>query len=280
MKRIIKAVLKKLFGPIYRRWLMILNRLDKLDWILNRLDKLDWLLERVDYIINKLSLSNDIVELKDARFWVPNAPRDFTQNTQLSTQNFQEIEILKSLDKYFNKNSVVLDIGANVGNHSVYWGRVLKVKRIYSFEPIKTTFKILAKNIEINNLSDKVKIYNVGLSDKMIRGKINEYNLRDSGCTSIINADDGDLELNKLDNFIEIFEEPEVSFVKIDVERFEKNVLLGAVNFFQRYKPVVFIESYQGENQYDFVCDYFKKLNYDEPIKFPDNNYLFIKGNL
>ena len=187
MKGIIKAVLKKMFWSIYFRDRVILDKLD--------------------YIINKLSLPDDIVKLKDALFWVPNAPRDFIQNTQLSKLSFFELGILQKLDNYLTKDSVVVDIGA----------------------------------------------------------------------TFIIETDVGNLKLDKFDNFIEIIDESVIDLVKIDVEGFEKNVLLGAVNFFARHKPVVFIESYKGINQYDFVYDYFKKLNYNEPIKYGGDDYLFIR---
>jgi FkbM family methyltransferase len=196
---------------------------------------------------------------------------------QLSYSSFYELEILQSIDKYLTKDSVVLDIGANVGNHTVYWGKITKVRKIYAFEPIKATFSILSKNIEINSLVDKVKIYNVGLSDKITKGVVDRYLADNIGGTSISESDNGDLELNRLDNFKEIMEEPLIDFVKIDVEGFEKNVLLGAINFFAKHKPIVFIESFQGINQYDFTYNFFKKLNYNEPIEYFGDNYLFIK---
>lgn len=255
MKQKIKNILKKLFWPIYRRYRSINDKLDS--------------------IVNKLSLIDGIVELKDVRFWVPNAPRDRIQNIQLSKSTFYEFNILQELDKYLTRDSVVVDIGANVGNHTIYWGKISKVKKIYAFEPVKSIFNILVKNVEINNLLGKVKLYNIGLSDKMSKGKIETYNLDILGGTSISEIDDGDLELNKLDNINEINEEQKIDFVKIDVEYFEKYVLLGASTFFTRYTPIVFIESYQGVNQYDFVYSYFKNLNYNEPLKF-GRNYLFI----
>jgi FkbM family methyltransferase len=255
IKQAMKAVLKKPFLPIIRRYR---------------------LLGELDNIVNKLSLVDEIVELKGARFWVPNAPRDFIQNTQLSTGSFYEFEILQRLDRYLSNNSVVIDIGANVGNHTVYWGKITKVKKVYAFEPIKTTFNILLKNIEINNLIGKVKIYNVGLGDKTAKGAIKEYYINNIGGTVISEDDDGDIELNVLDNFYEIIEEPMIDFVKIDVEGFEKNVISGANNFFYKHRPIVFIETFPGVNEYDFVYEFFGRLNYNLPIKYNGNNYLFI----
>ena len=188
MKRIIKAFLIKMFRPILFGYHNILSRLENLD-------------RKLDDIIYKLSLVDDIVELKNARFFVPNAPRDVIQNTQLSRGVFFEEEILQSLDKYLTQDSVVVDIGANVGNHTIYWGKVTKVKKIYSFEPIKATFKILEKNISINNLSEIVKIYNVGLGNKTTKGEKKYYNPNNIGSTAINENSEGDIQLNKIESF-------------------------------------------------------------------------------
>jgi FkbM family methyltransferase len=260
MKQIIKAILKIILKPILRRYHLILDKLNK-----------------IDYIINKLSIIDGIVEREGVKFFVPNAPRDLIQNIQLSNSSFYELDILQSLDKILNENSIVIDIGANVGNHTVYWGKITNVKKIYFFEPIKSTFNILSKNIEINYLSEKVKLYNIGLSDIVTKGKIEKYSTDNIGATMISKADEGDIELNKLDNIKEIIEEPRIDFVKIDVEGAEKDVLSGAIQFFNKYKPIVFIESFEGKNQYDFSYGFFKKLNYNEPIEYlKKDNYLFI----
>jgi FkbM family methyltransferase len=170
---------------------------------------------------------------------------------------------------------VILDIGANVGNHTVYWGKITNVKKIYSFEPVRATFFILSRNIEINFLQEKVKLYNRGLSDAAARGKIEAYHPDNIGGTGINKGEDGDIALDALDNLREIREEPSVDFVKIDVEGREKDVLNGGAEFFKKHRPIVFIESFAGENQYDFVYNFFKTRGYNEPQKYEGDNYLF-----
>ena len=58
---------------------------------------------------------------------------------------------------------VVCDIGANIGNHSLFFSDYFE--KIYSFEPHPLTYKLL----EINtNIEKKIKIYNYGISNKNI----------------------------------------------------------------------------------------------------------------
>ena len=270
MKRIAKLILKKLFKPLLRKYYFILGKLENLENLNRRLEY------NINCITNKLSLMDESVEFKGARFFVPNAPRDHIQNIQLS-HGFYELDILQSLDTILNNESVIVDIGANVGNHTVYWGKITNVKKIYAFEPVKSTFNILSRNIELNNLGEKVTLFNMGLSDITTIGKIESYVAYNIGGTVITKDSYGDIKLNKLDNINEIMVEAKVDFIKIDVEGAEKDVLTGAEQFLNKHKPAVFIESFAGEYQYDFVRDFFKKLNYNEPVNSPKNdNYLFI----
>jgi len=257
----IKTILKKL------RWKLFLRP------VLDQLDELEY---KIDAIYNKLSLSDDTVILKNAKFYVPNAPRDDIQGTQLSARFYEE-EILLKLDKYLNENSVVLDIGANVGNHTVYWGKISKVNKIFAFEPVISTYCILEKNIEINNLSNKVKLFNIGLGDKKTRAKIDIFSIDNIGATSINEDVNGDIKICALDDIYEINNESRIDFIKIDVEGFEKYVLEGAKHILLKHSPIIFIESFPGKDTYDYTYNFLKEMGYSNPIKFPDDNYLFIK---
>jgi len=262
LKKILKRIQKKMLMPV-------LERQHKLEMILHDQNK-----QLID-IIKKLSLADEIIELKGARFWVPNAPFEFIQNVQLSEVSFYEQEILESLDKYLNQESIVIDVGANVGNHTVYWGKITNVRKVFSFEPIKATFKILEKNITINDLTKKVTAYNIGLGSKTAIGREISHNMWNAAVTEIIEDISGDITIKRLDDIKEIRNE-KIDFIKIDVEGFEKNVLEGAVETITKNRPIVFIESLPQDNNLDFVKNYFSELGYNEPIDYQDHNFLFI----
>ena len=56
------------------------------------------------------------------------------------------------------------DIGANIGLYSIYYAKS-KPGSVVSFEPSVFNLKQLAKNITINNLSDKIGLVPIPLSD-------------------------------------------------------------------------------------------------------------------
>ena len=85
-------------------------------------------------------------------FYVPNRLNFF----RVDTFSSKEPETLEWIDT-FKKKSVFWDIGANIGLYSCY-----AVKRancqVYAFEPSVFNLELLAKNIYLNSLSDKIAI--------------------------------------------------------------------------------------------------------------------------
>ena len=224
-------------------------------------------------LLNFLSMPSDkIVNINLAKFYVPNYPTDLIQSEIVDNGTFFEIDLLKELQPYIKKNAVILDIGANIGNHSVYWAVKTDAKRIYSFEPVKDFFKILQKNVEINNLTNKIKILNIGLSDKKINGTISSYDRTNIGETHVKQDPNGNLLLDKLDN-IKI-EEDTIDFVKIDVEGHELEVLQGARETLLKYKPTIFVESFPDKKPK--VHEYLTNLGYRLEKSFVGNNYIYV----
>jgi FkbM family methyltransferase len=240
-------------------------------------------------LCRKLTLikNDDIWTLPNGiKFFCPLYPWDLIQDIIVNSHNFYEHDTLIKLREYIPKNAVILDIGANIGNHSVFWAAE-GAEKIHSFEPIKQTFGILCKNIEINGFNKIITPHNIGLGDKSSGGEImrslavniggtqirsieesNQYSLR------IDRLDDMDLSLDKID------------FIKIDVENFELKTLAGMKKTLEKYKPIVFIESYEFGGNYPIlknfesnapkVKEFFKALGYAAPVRFEPFDWLFV----
>jgi FkbM family methyltransferase len=66
--------------------------------------------------------------------------------------------------KYTIKDGdIVIDIGANIGVFSIF--AVSQGAKVYAFEPNPESYDILKKNIEENNLGEKIKIFKYAVSD-------------------------------------------------------------------------------------------------------------------
>ena len=144
------------------------------------------------------------------------------------------------------KFDLILDVGANIGNHSLYFSNFSK--QVFSYEPNPNTFELLKFNTK--NLSN-INIYNIGISNKNENKFLNEssFNIGDS---AIVSSDEKkDIEKNnktlheissmKLDD-LEHLSDEKISMIKIDVEQHEYEVMDGASKLIEKNQPVLIFE--------------------------------------
>tara|TARA_B100001250_G_scaffold338189_1_gene305206 strand:+ start:214 stop:1140 length:927 start_codon:yes stop_codon:yes gene_type:complete len=180
-----------------------------------------------------------------------------------------EMSIVKNLLSKIhktNKNYTFIDIGANLGNHSVYFSDIFS--EIHAFEPNPIIFKVLNANSELNN---KIKTYNVGLGDEETTEllKINESNAGASHVRKYYqnsfpkfqtNQDDIEIRITKLDNYIDSFEN--LSYIKLDIEGMEYLALKGAEEIIKRFKPIIQFELLQQDVPRPEIINFLEKYNY------------------
>ena len=203
-------------------------------------------------LINKLCMPNNIIQIKNSRFYLPNYPQDCIQTCMVQCLDYWDREALEMINKYLPDDAVILDVGANIGNHSVYWGIERNAKKIYAFEPLKGTYEILLKNIELNELQDIVIPYNIGLSDEEIQASVQTFMPTNIGGTAFKKNPKGNFKFRPLDA-LDIPEK--IDLIKIDVEGHEIEMLMGGVKTLNKNKPVVVIETFTHKKEVDTIFD-------------------------
>lgn len=139
-----------------------------------------------------------------------------------------------------------IDIGANIGNHSVFFATQV-VDYVLAFEPNPAVLPILKENLteNVNNCS----VFEVGLGDKPGYAEVSiplgcEDNV---GMAMLSESASGTLEIKTLDNVLLEWADKNkvftISFLKIDVEGMEPSVLQGALETIEKYKPHLFVEA-------------------------------------
>ncbi len=133
-----------------------------------------------------------------------------------------------------------LDVGANIGNHSLFFSR--RFAHVHCFEPNPRTFGLLSVNAQ---LSANMILHNKALGDAP--GTLTlSYDSLNVGEASLVNdSADGtrqhtEVDVVRLDDLQEQF--GQVALIKIDVEGFEPEVLRGATDLLRSQKPVVLFE--------------------------------------
>ena len=173
---------------------------------------------------------------------MPNVGLDFIQNEIIDNGNFFEHDNLKMAEKYIKKDFVILDAGANIGNHSLYFSKICKAKKVISFKPQNNLFETLNKNIEINNCSN-IEAHKCALGSKIGYCTIDKFYTDCSGSTSFKEDEYGSYKLVTLDSL----NIDQLDFCKVDVEGAQLEFLKGAKETHEKFKPTIWIEMLDQE---------------------------------
>lgn len=169
---------------------------------------------------------------------------DYVSDKVLSSGIYEKLQLdlifewLKTKEGVFN--STVLDIGANIGNHSLYFSDYFF--KCISFEPNPRTFSLLELN---SRLVDNVIPVNIGLSDE--KGTAPLYtSFRNIGGASLSDEWNAtvdrvcDIKLDRVDDILD--KDEKIGFIKMDVEGHEWFALKGAENVIRDNKPIIIFE--------------------------------------
>jgi len=155
-----------------------------------------------------------------------------------------EWNVKKFILRNYKNYSVFLDIGANIGTYSILLGR--KGLKCFAFEPSKENFKALSKNIELNNLQEKVKIFNYGLGETNCEKEF-VFNSLNTGASHVTSTPKQNksycIIIKALDSVYEDFNfrKDDKFLIKIDVEGMEPEVLEGAKSFLSKFSEILCI---------------------------------------
>jgi FkbM family methyltransferase len=151
-------------------------------------------------------------------------------------------DILVELGKNSNH---FLDIGASVGFYSLALMKANPTLKVDAFEPQPKVFDTMNYNIELNQLSTRMKTHNIGLGN--IEDELTMFVPRFTGTSGAsfkdLHEDEGEsikiiVPVRVLDT---IFKTPP-ELIKIDVEGFELNVILGAQRIIESSNPTIVVE--------------------------------------
>lgn len=196
----------------------------------------------------------------EVKFFLPDLDLihgEFIQNRIFLERDYFEIYHLALLKEHIKKNAVILDIGANIGNHTIFFANECNAQKIYTFEPTQKTFQVLKENIRINQLENIVVAMNVALGAKESKVDV-IVDEKDAGSNHVEENINGSTIMNTLDG-LAINEG--IDFIKIDVEGYEYEVLLGAEKTISKDKPDIFIEIF--DVNYDKVDGLLKRMGYE-----------------
>lgn len=144
-----------------------------------------------------------------------------------------------------SSNPVFLDIGGNIGHHSLYLKSACNT--IHAFEPDPNCQKEFERKIKACGASN-ITIHKIALGDKDTEGTLYSSSTNNRGTNSLIrnysenNSSQSDIFIKNADKYIESLCLPNITLIKIDVEGFEPEVLRGLPNTLREHRPSLIIE--------------------------------------
>lgn len=171
----------------------------------------------------------------------PDFDRHFARTvTQYPSTDYQQATIDEAVRHVKNFNCAI-DVGGNIGLHTVRFAQLFK--QVHSFEPTDINFECLQKNTET---LPGVLLHKLGLGSQPDTLTIRlPADANNCGNFSIVDFENNTeqtinqvIEIRTLDSF-----SLAPGLIKIDVQGFDYNVLLGATNTIAQHRPVIIIES-------------------------------------
>jgi len=157
-----------------------------------------------------------------------------------------------------NKSKIFLDVGAHHGMWSFNLAPFFK--ETYAFEPNSKSFNYLCANIAVKDLHDTVNTHRFGIGDSnnilTFYKRTSKYDgqggldgFLDLDAVQIDEVNTEEIEVRTIDSL----NIGDVGFIKIDVEGFEENVILGAKETIKKSNnpPILFESWYPGKEPWD-----------------------------
>jgi len=193
-----------------------------------------------------------------------------------TTGKLWEEWISDEVKKYYKEGTDILDIGANIGTHTLLFS---EIGPVHSFEPLYHA--VVTQNVKSNSLKNPVKVYPYALSDEaqvrnMYLPRRMPHGLKNYGGSSMHlnetaahSSTPVPVECKTLD---EVYNGVP-SVIKMDVENHEPYVLRGAINTIKTHKPAIIIEISNYEtSEVPKILQSFGYTNYTTP---DNSNYIY-----
>jgi FkbM family methyltransferase len=204
------------------------------------------------------SVAERMIAGRKVRWLITNAG-DEIQSKQLR-DGFYEIAELQQLAEDIGNVRAVLDVGANIGNHSVFFAAIMGAKSITMIEPFPPATEHLLANLALNaGEFDEVAIHRCALG-------------AGTGTIGLVPPTDFNIGLTRIETGTSANDSvgltsgdalglERVDLVKIDVEGGELDVLLGLEATLRRCGPAIYIET--SDLMKDQIERYLAGLSYE-----------------
>lgn len=163
--------------------------------------------------------------------------------------------VLSHATRFIIPGTAVLDVGANIGAYAIPLAMVFEGVEVHAFEPNLEAVSRLKRNILLNKLRN-VRIFEVGVGARTETVDLHVFDLQDLGLSSFVKPEKARGAYETLPvpvvTLDDMYKEqgPKISFIKIDVQGYEAEVLAGGRELIRRDMPAIILE-HEDHNFHD-----------------------------
>ncbi len=188
------------------------------------------------------------------------------------TNYFYEWKVKSFILKNPSNFDIFFDIGAGVGDYSILMAK--KGLRVFSFEPIKSTYDVLRENIKLNDMENIITSYNyaIGFENTSAEFVVTPIN---TGASHRIDKKLTDInrkgtykeiaKIRSLDSLLEEFniKSDDRILLKMDMEGMEIEGIIGANEFINRFKDLTIAAEAIHSNEFELKEQLSKIANFE-----------------
>jgi FkbM family methyltransferase len=163
------------------------------------------------------------------------------------------------------ENEIVLDIGANIGDSSIYFA-LANAKRVIALEPYPYSYNFALKNVNINNMNNKIMLLNAGYGfDSEI--KVDENKVTNADSSLIMSEKGKSIKLFSLKSLISNYNLNDGLLLKMDCEGCEYNLLEEENDALKKFKRMQIEYHYGYEKLIEKLDECGFNVKYTKPKK-------------
>ncbi len=177
---------------------------------------------------------------------------------------FYEVDALNYIYKRYGVGGVYVDLGAFIGNHSLFFGKVCKADAVISVEPFNKSFQLLTYNLSFNGIANAYA-HNVATGGTFGHCSTNIEDRNNLGMNTIAivdSVDKNNVEIVTADSLID----SPPKLIKIDTEGFLLPTLKGLRQTIEKHHPILMLEIWP--EPLDAVIEFLQTYDYTLKAQF------------
>ena len=200
-----------------------------------------------------------IAKYKGNDYKVTGIKNDWIINLIDKSHAFYELPLLQQIETLQIKGTYI-DIGANIGNHSIFFSNYCPCSKVVCIEPQLEIYDIL--NINANNYIKKdCELLNTAITDKEGYAELGDIDYNNVGMAMVLSVQDkGNIIALTLNNIFDTYKD--IGLIKMDIEGWELRVVKSAIDRINKERPVVVTE-FHTQKEYLECKKLFREIGYN-----------------